>query len=76
MFLSVTYLSLNAKDILISRINDDHFATYIIILAIVSTTLGKFVFGFLFDKIDFYILLTLCIILNLIAGIVFYFFGY
>ena len=26
----------------------------IIILAIVSTTLGKFVFGFLFDKIDFF----------------------
>ena len=75
-FLNVTYFALNSKPLLLGRIDNDHFTSYVIVLAGVCTAMGKFLGGWLFDQFDFYHLMTVSIIGNIVGGFLFYFYAY
>ena len=72
----MTYFALNSKPILLNRIEDDHFASYVIVLAGICTAVGKFLGGWLFDKFDFYRLMMVSILGNILGGCIFFFYAF
>jgi hypothetical protein len=68
--------ALNSKPLLLGRVDNDHFTSYVIVLAGVCTALGKFLGGWLFDQFNFYHLMTVSIIGNIMGGFIFYLYAY
>ena len=74
-YISISFFILNGKLLYLSKIEDDHFASYAIILQGFSVIVGRIVFGYLYDKMNFYWLCRLLIITNITSSLIFYFFG-
>jgi predicted MFS family arabinose efflux permease len=69
-------MSINRKPFLMNRINNDFFVSSTAVIAGISTALGRFLFGYLYDNYPIISLLKVCLIINILTGFLFYFFAF
>ena len=67
---------MNLKSFLLSRMDDDFMSTLTITLGGCAVVFGRFVNGYLFERLRIISLYRVMLIINFTAGYFLYFFGY